>query len=484
VEGAIDTIIGGKWRNFLKDPVMIFIYGSSMKNIRKAVAMSLIVGNSYIKGGLALGKVDELVELSGIKPMIAYKKYNKDTGMLENIDVRGMSDEKKAMYAVISERDVNKMAREIDKKIGDAFEESFKEEFGELIEFRQALKTIDQLNYLVFKSEINKKLAERGVQRITELPPKEIEGVYAELLEEGTYYGANNATGGVQDYVKLETVKNDDSKMRITVGMSEYQSKTAMKDLVTSKFMKEFVANVGAVGVTTIHDIDGSVMIEGHTEDVLNIYDALMLGVNAEINDRQTKQMNKTFTDINARHSILGKSVKKLLSNIDKINFTSLRAAESLGHYKDMESDLNRIFGYEGIDHVLDLINPDNPNSVFEILKKVNENRKAMEGQEVLANQYYATDLIEGVKVKLENVETVFDKDNEQEQMNKMRNVLGKFYENLVKGNENSMKEDRAKEFSKKIIGIINNNVSSIGSEYAEKLVNYLNKNYDKLKDC
>lgn len=427
---VVTDIIGNAWRNFLKSPVMVYIYGSGMNNIRKNTASSLIVGNSYIKGGLAGGKLEEVLKLANMenaKDMVEYKKYNAETGRFEDTTSR---DPK---YAYINDKNLSKVIAAIDKNVGKAFEDAFQQSFGEMSKFRQSLKIVDQLNYIVYKSRLAEEMTKLGKLEISDLTPAELAEVNAKLVEEGTYYGADNATGGVQDYVKMEKVPGSES-WQVVVRSAAFQSNSNSTSMDIGATVKQLVANVGAVGVTTVHDIDGSVMIKGHKKDVLNIYDALMLGVNPQVNGQQITDMNKTFYEINTSHSILGKAVQKLLKNFrnPEVNL-NLDTLSDVFDYTNTLNDLARVLEmYGDVNGVLSAIQPDN---LIKDLDNVDASREAMKDAEVVSNQYYATDKVEGYKAeKAAEVETVYkDKNRDREDL---RLILQMVSDNMAKGRE------------------------------------------------
>ena len=453
---TIETIIAGKWRNFLKGPVMVFIYGASMKNIRKNLATSLIAGNSYIDGGVALGKMAEVLKLAGIKESevgayVKYGQYDAVNGRvveIEDIDTylaekfpEGTDPEivakEKNRLGYLSETSIEYLAKKIDARIGAQIEKAFEDEtraFGPIVEFRRALKIVDQMNYIIFKTRVAEKVYGLGKSRLSELTDTQIEKVYKETMDEGLYYGVENSVGGIQDYVKLEKMEGEGT-YKIRVNMAEYQANGGTGNIAnTARYIQELVANVGAVGVTTVHSIDGSVMIEGHTEDVLNIYDALMLGVNPAVNGKQVQGMNKSFLDINARHSILGKSVKKLVKSLTNpdipVNFDIIHGDKE---YATILSDFQRIMAEYDLNKLMDQLNPD---KLMGSLEKFHKDRKAMEGTRVLTNQYYATDLVDGHEEIIKQAEGIFEDGKEHEQAVVVRNALQMMLDATMKGAE------------------------------------------------
>lgn len=419
---ALDTIINNKWRNFMKDPVMIFIYGASMPNIRKTIAESIVHGNSYIKGAVTEGKFAELAQLADMteRDMVKYLSvatYDKESKRLVYKPFRPTTKNGQIVYpdnVVANPKNSFMIANAIDSHIGIAFEIAFNAEFEAVVKFRQALKIVEEMNYMVFKAELNKKLDERGVKRITDLHPEEVEKVYKELLEEGTYYGAENATGGIQDYVKLDKpVELDDSNDLTLTIPSQLGLAAGNTSTTLTQQIKEIISNVGAVGVVTIHDIDGTVMIKGNSKAVLNIYDALVMGINPKTAKEQAMDMNKAFYDVNMRHSILNKAVQKLITNADKLTPENIKGLNP----QALLNDVTRIMGGD--------IEGFSVDGIMEMLETTDEARLAMQDLDITMNQYYVSDMLPGYKLEDSIlVETVFDKDTKEDQKDIVRRKL------------------------------------------------------------
>ena len=480
----IDSIIGGKWRNFMKGPVMVFIYGSGMKNIRTAVARSLIVGNSYIGGAAKTGKWDEVLELAGVitadmnekqktaakRKYVEYKKYNPEKGIMEGIpNPNGLSEKDRLKYTFISEENVSDLTYKIDKNIGEYFSKGFNDKFKPVVEFRKALKLVDQVNYLIFKARVIKEAAKIGKTAISSMTPDQIMGIYKKLMKEGTYYGADNATGGIQDYVKLEGSEAESTwTMRVPPQANNNGKFNSYTDVAGR--VKELVANVGATGVVTVHDIDGSVMIEGHKAAVLNIYDALMLGMSAEKNVEQIQDMNKAFHDINTRHSILGKAVKKLVRNVENakvdVDFSILEVGDE---YNNIISDLQRVLGNG--ESSLEIMEYLESGDIVKTLESVHNSRMEMKNYDVLSNQYYGVDFVEGYESTDFEVEGVFNPERVEEEMDVVDNVFKRVADATRLGRkveaERKKKTAIMRQLDQIIAGISNEELAA----YADKIV-------------
>lgn len=468
----INKIVGTNWRNFMKDPVMLFIYGASLKNITAAVARSLIVGNSYIKGGLSDGKIADVANLAGMTleqlektGMLEYKKYDRKTGKYV------VGEKGNPKHAYLSEFAIQKLAKEIDKKIGGVIASGFESTFSEIIDFRRTLKTVEQMNYLIFRSEFDKKVKALKKNNLGELTSDELDIIFEKMQKEGTYYSANNASGSQQDYIKYGSKAGTEAQtIRVAVPMHKFQGNGAKKINATelNQQIKEFIANVGAVGVVTVHDIDGTTMIEGHTDAVLNIYDALMMGVNSDANSKQIIGMNKAYFNINTRHSILGRATKKLLKNIDMLDPEFITPEMANDFIKDFKR-ITETPTKESLDPeaLLDMVR--------DTLTKTHESRKALGEQDLIINQYYVTDDVPGYEAKagteVEGVFNSWESEVVAEELNKVMDGLNKVLQQSLHPKKVEAKTDS---------GIINK------EEGAETAKDKAQKNKDKImkKGC
>lgn len=424
VNDAISKVIEGKWRNFLKSPVMLFIYGAGVDNIVEAAAASLIWGNGYISGALSNGTLNELIKNLKIdKPMkTELKVFDINTGMLRNPTKNESSmGEGTEVY---TQESLDLVQEALIKVLDKPMKKAFAEEFGSIMKFRQVLKTVEEMNYLVFKIEVDKRVKSLGKDKLTDLTTEQISDIYTELQNEGTYYGAVNATGGLQDYVKLGTVDGESGIMSVTVAGTKFAGTVDQQTL--NQLVKDLISNVGAVGVTAVHNIDGSVMIEGNTEAVLNIYDALMMGVNPISNKKSIYDMNKAFYEINMRHSILGKAVQKFIKNIDKYNDIIDTLLTEGTTNKDMVIEfsnvIERIFGN-------DIKSAD---GIENMLKIVHTAREALGAEDINTLQYYISEMLPGFNTKEDGyikpeVEGVYKKDKVSEQDEVMKRSIQKF---------------------------------------------------------
>ena len=276
--------------------------------------------------------------------------------------------------------------KKISDTVGPALEESFERSFKEISEYRKVLKTAEILNYVVFKQELNRLVKDREAITIDELNK-----VLAQMQKDGTYYGAVNSSGSVQDYAKLGT---EGSKGISVTGFYNKSASGKTTEITVNSALKWFKSNIGAVGVTAIHDKDGRVMAESDNDGTLNIYDAKVLPTNYKKANENSVEMNKAVIDVSRNHSILAEAVEKVDRLIEKINLKAIDKELT----KELVEDMNRVYGEN---------NWISGTEFAEKLKEIRDNRTKNVSREMDVNHVYALDSLEGIKAGEGDVRTI-----------------------------------------------------------------------------
>ena len=363
-----------------------------MKNITKNGSRDLILKVLNNKD-LSIDEVHRQLEGLGVEnPKEAYKAE----WVLDKNGSAKVRRNPSAKTAYVSEEVLERMAKEVEGKIGGALAKAFGETFKPVTEYRRALKVIHQLNYLVFNNELNKELKELGVSRIGELSKEQMAKLTEKMVAEGTWYGSDTSLGTTQDYFKTQQALGTNGET-ITVMLPTKWAKYSNGSgevAVMNKIIKEAASNVGAVGVVDVHNVDGATMIKGHITDVLNIFDALVLGTNFKQNKEQMEAINQAYIDINMNHSILGKAVERLLKNGEKLQeITSIKGQLAL----DTLVDVKRIFAIGTKDNFVEKFNS-GMDSIMRTLVDVDAGRRELAGQKIDVKQYYISDVLGGGK--------------------------------------------------------------------------------------
>ena len=346
---GIKGILGDKvekWRgSWLKPMIMVYIYGASIGNITRTGAYHLV--ETAIIGEMETAKgekntpekvADKLIALIG-KETIKVDNNEKSIKDMFEAEMDKTTGKPTGYVVLKNKNDLDVLVAEVKKQVGNPIKEAFNETFKPVGEFRKAIKTVNQVNYLVFKKALDNKVKELGKENMSDLTTAQLTKVMNELMKEGTYYGSENMFGATHDYFKQVTVEaNGELNILINKGGSRFKGKL-LKAQKFSQKIKDAASNVGAIGVTDIHSVDGGTMIRGHIKDVLNIFDALMMNIDHEMNAEQLNNMNEEFYKANIEHSILGKAVKKLVSTDAKLLEDALNDAIT----DDLMDDMYRI---------------------------------------------------------------------------------------------------------------------------------------------
>lgn len=402
-----------KWRSFLKPLVMVFAYGASMYNIGLKGSDDLAMGivtklkkpsdmvramDIFIKQGSvesALNKKNrKLANAIGIVqrelPKIERKSYDLKTGRFEK-------DSNGEYY--LDDRLRNAMTLIINESIGSKLETAFNSEFAPITEYRKAIKAVNHINYLASKQAFKNTARDMfGTENYSKLTKEQERAVKDKLLAEGTYYGSYNTNGGMQDYFKTEQDANHSSEtitVNLTQGMSKFYSGKIVNPSKINQIVKMITSNVGAVGVIDIHSIDGSTMIKGHIKDVLNIFDALVLGTDYETNNEQVKFINQMYYDILMNHSVLGTAVEKVAKKEIQQLLGQYMKEMNQADKEELINDLRRIFNINGIS--ISIIQKE-MSKVLNTLDEVDSSRRELVNTPAKIKQYYVGDSFEAAE--------------------------------------------------------------------------------------
>jgi hypothetical protein len=347
-------------------------------------------------------------------------------------------------YAHIKDTEIAALAGGISKVIGSSFKTGFTKTFKDVTEYRQALKMVEQVNYTIFKVAFKEKLLEKGIEneRLGELTSKQLTEVLGELMEEGVYYSSKNAVEGKgqQDFFKTDVLAGTEGNfIKVKLSPSQFQSGTGFYATI-NQVVKDLKANVGSIGVINIHNVDGTVMVEGHINDVLNVYDALVMGTKTDENTESVQAMNQSFYDISMRHSILGNSVEKLVRNGSKY----MKAVRESGLGNELFQDIKRIFEISKQDS--DVLTEEKfVTKVMETLEKTDTNRRVLAKEKLKVNQYYVTDDVKAIEGATD--ESTLERhaifSNDKDLVDTEKSIIEQMLKTLVKvANEGVPKEE------------------------------------------
>lgn len=413
VNELVTKLIGGKWRSFLKPLVMVFAYGAGVRNISAAASMDIAlkmiakastekelqsmmdVFITQVPAGNELAKLIE--EASKLKTQIGKYELTPD-GMLKFVETTNGK-------LKVSESSLNAMTEVINIAISPALTTAFSNEFDTITKYRQTIKVVSMLNYIASTMSFRDKSKGRAYNELSE---KEIRSIYDDMIKDGTYYGAINPNGGVQDYFNTQSMPSTEGNV-VTINLSSssinaYVRSKGYKGTI-NQIVKDLASNVGAVGVIDVHSIDGATMISGNVKDVLNIFDALVMGVNHKANNEQARIMNEVYYQINMQHSILGNMIGKVTSG-ESLKYLEKMKLSKPHELVDLVTDFNRIYGKSASDNTTNEEVRSTIANVLGMIHDIDAGRRRLVEKDADINQYYVSDRYEPAswtKSKLQN---------------------------------------------------------------------------------
>lgn len=463
-------------RNMAKDPVMVFIYGSSLGSIKNRILNNLIkekINKKLFDISKDSTKIDkqtvDILELLGIhiekdnngkltgktilegKFKVAKYVKNKSTGETDTEYIskeNGKIDNKDLRHIVLDNLVMQKLSKESYSTYGQAFENSFDNNFGFISDYRDSIKALEVIRFQVFdykfKQKVEKLIAEKSYTKDNEYIKynpnnAELDVILQELISEGYGHVIRDINGGYHSFEKSEKSEmNKRTSVRFvdTKAIKENAKNTTNEKLKTSNTVsgsldiKSEVVNTGAAAVTSIHNQDGwQIRYATMRNGIQNVFDAIITGLNNH--DNGVYSYNEGFSKANTIHSIIQSQMIDMEKMIDKLGVEEFgdllskiddKSAESIIEtFNKMQSkkDLNEFFDSKGkvAKDKWYRIKKENKPSTFEILKiarknlisNTNEILEALSEKvdNVVINHLYATDTGEQFKGSLGGFEKV-----------------------------------------------------------------------------
>lgn len=350
-------------RNAAKNPVMVFIYGSSINSIKKLISSTIVKesiynklidtkeirkkiheidnnkildpGNEIEALNLVLNEITNN-EFSNIATKfrnnemseIKFKTVNKEKGIVENVsnreDIKKLILDQDFSGMIINNTMLNRIKQYSDNTYGDAFGTSFKELFGDAIGYREAMKGLELARYSIFKYKLNKEISELAKEKLSGeklesgreysyvLSENDLLTIKKKLERQGFGHSVEDSNGARQSLnTTIKALAGTQVRFR-TMDMKAGEYKSAAHQ------MRSETENTGASAVITIHQEDGrkiGLALEG--TGMLNIYDAFYSSTN-ELN-KTSNRMNEEFLNVTGNYNPLIKSLEEIEDMIFKL---------------------------------------------------------------------------------------------------------------------------------------------------------------------
>ena len=390
---ALIDIVGDEIaRNMAKDPVMVFIYGSSLGSIKNKILNGLI-GDSIQNILNNPEKIkEELTRKDGSKSLGTILQNIGINPAVENGEIVLHLDEKVKAFDIVSTNGIDDLVEIKKDKIqlkdsnkifvssemlgtlfqssfatyGKAFEESFKENFGFINRYRDTLKAIEMVRFQIFDKKFEEKVnalvnkmsyTDSNGNRIEYNPTNaELDNILKELVDEGFGHVIRDINGGYHSFEKTERSNSDRRHSLRTI--HNISDKSSLDSTTANSLgIRQHVSNVGAAPVTSIHNQDGWQIRYATIKKnlgVQNIFDALISGL--KNHDEAVGMYNNGFAIANSLHSILETQLADMEKIIDSLSETDRKNMfENMS--KEQAEDI--IFVYDkirNIDNAIDAV--------------------------------------------------------------------------------------------------------------------------------
>lgn len=381
---ALISVVGDQIsRAMAKDPVMVFIYGSSLGSIKNKILNGLIASSlqelisdkefinkfnsnediATVLGALGFEftentvsvpvttRIEQVVGESGnksLEPVITEIQNGKKTiglNMLRNIVIDGRMM-KNLFFASFN-------------TYGKAFEQGFDDNFNFINRYRDIIKAIEVVRFQVFDVKFENKVNEL----IKEKSYEDKDGVYIEynptnseldeilkaLTNEGFGHAIRDINGGYHSFEKTEKSEADRRTSLRTINKTENGQfvKGGDNSVSNAVGIKKHVVNVGAAPVTSIHNQDGwQIRYATMKNGIQNVFDAEITGLDNHSDGVYT--YNEGFSIANTKHSILQSQLvdmEKVLNSLTAdekaqmfANFNEKQAMEIVSVYEKMRN--------------------------------------------------------------------------------------------------------------------------------------------------
>lgn len=332
-------------RNIAKFPVMYYVYGATMNNIKTQLVTTLGLANLTKAIEKAVKDNQENPDTSGFIDSYLNAQSKKGMGSVLKDDgtkatkeeIEDMSKAEKLLNTEFSEGTLELMEKDVTAIFGEAIENAFTEVFGEVDKQRKATKSVELLTYTVFKTRLDTKIkAYKAKLDINTVDKETMQKIVTDLLQEGFGHGSEWSRKDAQGNEVLQTQplnKNDKNAVgALSSGVSMSGIKEGKLANVTANIQGTFpIANTGASSTINIHGMDGNLMLETLKQllddDIIgkNVYDAIILGVSNENLNNTADIYNRQAIEQGFGRSILVDNVAKLERMLGDLSAEELR---------------------------------------------------------------------------------------------------------------------------------------------------------------
>lgn len=329
--GILD-FVGGVNRSFMKNPLMIFVYGAGIRRIRREIGQqaadkmidSLSAGKSFDSMKLIIE--DEIGVLRENRTEEGLKKQdilNIDKKIRELVSLRKELDgsvERLASKIREESVDANGMVTKLHKVVSSAAEKTYGAEvgnyledtFSELVSMRKAMNDVFDVSYKVFIDEFNRRSKEALTPGKTKLSKKQLEMLLADMVDEGKVPGILTVEATHRDekapIMKERKQPGLGDESRVQIG---YAKDGKISTRTVHPMIYKMLANSAAGSVINIHYLDGAIIGKIIADGQgFGIHDAFVAHVNDVIGN--VKKYNENVWTMTQEYDMLQRTLDEL----------------------------------------------------------------------------------------------------------------------------------------------------------------------------
>lgn len=329
--GILD-FVGGVNRSFMKNPLMIFVYGAGIRRIRREIGQqaadkmvdSLSAGKSFDSMKLIIE--DEIGILRENRTEEGLKKQdilNIDKKIRELVSLRKELDgsvERLASKIREESVDANGMVTKLHKVVSSAAEKTYGAEvgnyledtFSELVSMRKAMNDVFDVSYKVFIDEFNRRSKEALTPGKTKLSKKQLEMLLADMVDEGKVPGILTVEATHRDekapIMKERKQPGLGDESRVQIG---YAKDGKISTRTVHPMIYKMLANSTAGSVINIHYLDGAIIGKIIADGQgFGIHDAFVAHVNDVIGN--VKKYNENVWTMTQEYDMLQRTLDEL----------------------------------------------------------------------------------------------------------------------------------------------------------------------------
>lgn len=329
--GILD-FVGGVNRSFMKNPLMIFVYGAGIRRIRREIGQQAA---DKMIDSLSAGKSFDSMKLI-IEDEIGILRENRTEEGLEKQDILNIDKKIRELVGLRKELDgnverlaskireesvdANGMVTKLHKVVSSAAEKTYGAEvgnyledtFSELVSMRKAMNDVFDVSYKVFIDEFNRRSKEELTPGKTKLSKKQLEVLLGDMVDEGKIPGILTVEATHRDE-KAPIMKErkqpglgDESKVQIG-----YAKDGKISTRTVHPMIYKMLANSTAGSVINIHYLDGAIIGKIIADGQgFGIHDAFVAHVNDVIGS--VKKYNENVWTMTQEYNMLQRTLNEL----------------------------------------------------------------------------------------------------------------------------------------------------------------------------